>query len=479
MIRSAPDLSRSRRLRYLVFFLLYTMQGIPSGFALTATANLLIDRGLTEQAVANFAFIIGIPWTVKFLWGPLIDRFQGSRLGRRRRWVLIAQGCSLIATAPLLLVERPESQLLLLQSVFLVHSICAALQDASVDAMAISTTPESERGRTNALMRAGFQVGLGLGAAGLAVVLEHMGFRAAAIGQSLLLLGLTAATALFRERPGDALFPWSPRLVDVPNNTVNDPEPSEAVGSVGFVDDLPVGTDQTRDQPSNLTMMRLLVALVRGLFRLESILVFGTIAAGFAMLRAFERLFSNMMILQLGWDNAEVSQLTGLYGTLGALAVALGVGFISDRVGHLRMMLLSALTIASILLVFCLGSQVWSAPLVAPTALIVWKMLYPLLSASAIPLAMSLCRKPVEGSQFTAYTSMINLSEIGAIRLTGQARLSTTTPVIGAVMAIATLTIAGLVAVREAVQRDRDRSAKLKAGFPVEGYGRRSDPGDR
>ena len=53
-------LRESARLRYVTFFYLYVMQGIPAGFGLTAVYNYLIGAGLTAKAVGTFAAIVGL-----------------------------------------------------------------------------------------------------------------------------------------------------------------------------------------------------------------------------------------------------------------------------------------------------------------------------------------------------------------------------------------------------------------------------------
>jgi len=56
-----PVLKESRSLRYFSFFYLYVMQGIPSGFALTAVSNYLTAKGLSSYSVGSFVAIVGLP----------------------------------------------------------------------------------------------------------------------------------------------------------------------------------------------------------------------------------------------------------------------------------------------------------------------------------------------------------------------------------------------------------------------------------
>jgi len=90
---------------------------------------------------------------------------------------------------------------------FCLHSVFASIQDASVDAIAISVVPEAERGRVNAFMRGGFLLGSSLGAAALATMLHRYDFFWAACTQSAALLVFTILTFFIRLDHDDQLLP--------------------------------------------------------------------------------------------------------------------------------------------------------------------------------------------------------------------------------------------------------------------------------
>jgi PAT family beta-lactamase induction signal transducer AmpG len=235
MPSSSLTLSSSRPLRYVAFFYLYVMQGLPAGFALTAVANYLIAEGASAAAVGSFVAVVGLPWAVQFVWGPVIDRFQHSALGRRKPWVVLSQTVAFLASLGILTISDPVGQLGALSLAFFVHSIFASIQDASVDAMAIGITPENERGRVNAFMRGGMLTGVGLGAALFAYLIRAYGFFPAALAQSLLLLLFTAFTFFLRERPGDALLPARRMHRETPVQPDEAPAARSAVAVRGVV----------------------------------------------------------------------------------------------------------------------------------------------------------------------------------------------------------------------------------------------------
>lgn len=113
------SLKESAGLRYFTFFYLYIMQGIPSGFAFTAIANYLVGQNVSPQVVGSFIAIVGIPWIIQFVWGPVIDRYQYSIIGHRKHWVVLTQLVAVIASLSLLLVNDPVHQLSLMSILLL------------------------------------------------------------------------------------------------------------------------------------------------------------------------------------------------------------------------------------------------------------------------------------------------------------------------------------------------------------------------
>ncbi len=196
-------LSESSWLRYGTFFYLYFMQGVPSGFALTALVNYLTARGTSPEILGSFMSIIGIPWIIQLVWGPLIDRYRYSVVGHYKHWIVLTQLAAFGASLLLLIVDSPEQQVWLLAGLFFTHSLFASVQDASVDALAILATPPPEQGRVNAFMRGGLLLGISAGAAGLSIVLNNWGFRTAVLIQSGSLLFFTGMFFFTKLYPGD------------------------------------------------------------------------------------------------------------------------------------------------------------------------------------------------------------------------------------------------------------------------------------
>lgn len=408
-------LSQSRSLRYGVFFYLYIMQGIPSGFYLTALANYFTAEGIKPDVVGSFIAIIGLPWAFQFIWGPIIDRFQGSPMGRRKPWVNGAQLMTLLASTVLLFVPNPITYIHTLAWLFFVRSIFAAIQDASVDAMAITVIPEDERGRVNAFMRAGFLIGTGIGAAVFATILRQYGFHTAALVQ----VGCLATGALLmffvREQPGDRLLPGF--------FTRTEPVQPHPFGTAP-------ATEPARPEHD---FQWLFTELFRGLFARRSLLLFGSIVLAYVGDSIFLRGYNFHLIERLQWADTDVSVLTGTYGMLVATGVALTGGYIADRIGARRLLAIVLMIVALYLIGFNLMSASWVNRDVAKAGLVALYFMDPIVSAAAMPLLMSICRKGVEGSQFTTYMAFINLCDIAGTFFAGHALNYVSAPFLGLV----------------------------------------------
>ncbi|MBX9626647.1 MAG: MFS transporter [Gemmataceae bacterium] len=411
-------LSRSRPLRYAVFFYLYVMVWLPGGFSGTALYNYLTAGGATTADTGDFVALAGLPWAFQFVWGPVIDRFQRSAMGRRRPWVLGAQLLALAAFLGLLFVSDPRAEVGLLGLLFFVHGVCAAVQDTAVDALAISVVPDDERGRVTGFMRAGGLFGgLAVGAAGGAVLLEYVGFRPAVLTLAGVLLALTLLTLFVKERPGDALFPWS--------------RPAE---------------DRQAAPPPELSVPAIFARSFGGLVAPRSLVVFGGAAVAYLAANVSYRSYSNHLLRSAGWGHDDLSVLTGLLGAVVPMAVVLAGGALVDRVGHRRMLVSVMVLIGVFLTGFNLLAAEWGREGVGTGALVAWSVFDPLVSVTAMPLLMAICRRGVEGSQFTAYMALVNLTDVAGQFVTGRALEVVSPPAVGLCCGAAVLVMAAVVA---------------------------------
>lgn len=197
-----PNLLATRRGRLAAFFCLYITEGIPLGFAATAVATQLRRQGVGPAEIGAFVGSFYLPWAFKWAFGPFVDVFASDRFGRRRGWII---GTQLLLAATLLstvLLKLPE-QLGLFTIILLVHNSFGAMQDVAIDALAVNTLHENERGLANGLMFAGAAIGQAVGGAGVLYLAGFTGFQPTFFFVAAAILAVTLFVALpMREPPG-------------------------------------------------------------------------------------------------------------------------------------------------------------------------------------------------------------------------------------------------------------------------------------
>jgi PAT family beta-lactamase induction signal transducer AmpG len=153
-------LLRNRRL--LAVSLLGFSSGLP--LALTgATLQAWMASEKVDLSVIGMFSLVGLPYTLKFLWAPLLDRFAlptlGMGLGRRRSWIFITQ-IALIMAIVFLGFVKPSELPGMTALVALVVSFLSASQDIVIDAYRTDILSGPELGPGAALHIAGYRIGM-------------------------------------------------------------------------------------------------------------------------------------------------------------------------------------------------------------------------------------------------------------------------------------------------------------------------------
>ena len=121
---------RSRRLAAIL--ILGFASGLPLALTGQAMQAWLVVDGVSFATIGFFG-LVGVPYTFKFLWAPLMDRFEPPWLGRRRGWLVITQ-CSLALCLFIMSGLSPAQQPLLFAQWAVLLAFLSASQDIVVDA---------------------------------------------------------------------------------------------------------------------------------------------------------------------------------------------------------------------------------------------------------------------------------------------------------------------------------------------------------
>ncbi len=193
---SYAEVFRSRK----IFILL--LLGFASGLPLALTAGTL-QAWLTVESVdirtIGLFALVGQPYTYKFLWAPLMDRYTVPLLGRRRGWLVLTQ-LALLAAIAWMGTISPKDAPLLLAGLALTVAFLSASQDIVFDAFRSDILGPEERGAGAAVSVLGYRIAM-LVSGGLALIVADsvLGWTGTYWLMAVLMLVGVAATWRARE----------------------------------------------------------------------------------------------------------------------------------------------------------------------------------------------------------------------------------------------------------------------------------------
>jgi len=403
------NLSDRPLLRLITLCILYVAQGIPYGFVTVTFASYLAEQGKSVEAIGAIIALGTLPWTFKFLWGPILDRWGYPAMGRRRPWILFAQCGMTLTILAMAFVENPTENLVLIGWMVFVHNIFNSLQDVSVDALAVDLLEESERGKANGFMYGSKYIGTFLGGAFLSRMVVDGGLGIAFTIQIVMLAGIMLFPLFLRERDGEKLLPWSKGKSQL------------AV--------------EERLASSVIQLFRFLLRA----FTLRSTLLAG--AVGFTIFIAsgiLSPITKVLFIQDLGWERIEFTDIEGGYGIVLGLAGAIAGGFLADRFGAKRIAAIGSIVLAFSYATFGLASPDsgiipwfdWTNRPVVITYILAETWMASMISASLFAMYMTVSWPKVAATQFTAYMAILNMSTAFGLFMSGAINEAFSLPVI-------------------------------------------------
>lgn len=190
--------------------LICVFTGFASGLPLYLLFNLvpawLRTEGMSLKTISAFA-LIQFPYTWKFLWAPLLDRFGIlPAMGRRRSWMLVSQVVLLAAIAWLGRVS-PSEQLTLVVTLTVAIALASATLDIALDAFRREILPDEELGLGNAIHVNAYRIA-GLVPGSLSLILaDHLPWQQVFLITSLFVLPGMVMTLMVAEPKVAAIRP--------------------------------------------------------------------------------------------------------------------------------------------------------------------------------------------------------------------------------------------------------------------------------
>lgn len=172
----------------------YFAEGLPFSIVHQVSMELFTAMGASAEAVGLTA-LYGLPWNLKFLWSPLVDRY-----GTLRRWVV---GLQLALGIVVALIAWPAQRLDLATTAraLLFVAVLGATHDIAVDGFYLRTLGKADQAALSGLRVGAFRLATIAGKSGLVVLAGVLSWRASFFtgGAALLLLAVVHAAALPRD----------------------------------------------------------------------------------------------------------------------------------------------------------------------------------------------------------------------------------------------------------------------------------------
>jgi PAT family beta-lactamase induction signal transducer AmpG len=154
----SPSMMSNPGFRFLAVLVLGFASGLPLALSAAALQTWLTVDGIDIATIGFFA-LVGLPYTFKFLWAPLMDRFEPPIARRRQGWIIITQ-LAIAATLYGLSLTTPSEHIELVAFLALSLAFFSASQDVVIDAYRTDILLEEQRGLGSSLSVFGYRLAM-------------------------------------------------------------------------------------------------------------------------------------------------------------------------------------------------------------------------------------------------------------------------------------------------------------------------------
>ena len=370
-------LSNSRLNRRVGLSFLYFIQGIPQGLIYFSLLDWLASKGFSISDIAIVTSIASLPWTLKFVIGPFVDSYQISKMGKRKPWILaslILLGFIFLLLSQFISIQI--SPLLIGLSLSLII-LSTSILDVATDGLAIDILDKDERGISNGFMWGARTFGVSISALLSSILIRNYGLSQTFVFFGIILLASSVFIIFQKENFKDKILSFS--------------QPTKKEKTINLKKTL---YDLYQTSVTPLIFMLILFCLV------------SNISFGMHYV-SISNLYTNIA----GWDHETLTKIRSLGLYIGIFS-AVGGGYLSDKYSPYRIIILSQLIIALIMIsVFILNSQI-SNLYIGSSILILLSVMGSFVMSASLSLCMGLSIKAIAATQFAFLMSIRHFSRI-------------------------------------------------------------------
>jgi PAT family beta-lactamase induction signal transducer AmpG len=353
--------------KMLAIMLMAAASGYPNQLTESALQAWLKDSHVSNTTIGVMSYV-ALPYLLKFLWAPFVDRFPIPLLGRRRGWILVTQLLLAVAIA-LFAVQNPSVALLPVAICAVAIVFLSATQDIAVDAYRTDVSLPSERGPAAAATNLGYRTAAWFASAVALLIADYFGWRPA----FLILAGVMT------------LFCISTWLAPEPP-TVQQP-------------------------PRSLT--ETVVIPLKELLAGPGAVALLCVVAVFKIGDAFAMKFFTAFMLDMQFSKTEVAVVVKPLFTGGALLGSVVGGILMVRLGLLRSMLIFGVAQAVTNLMYCALAAVGKSYPLMIAAVLIEHVAGAMGNIALVALIMALCDVRYSAFQYALMSSIALLPRYG------------------------------------------------------------------
>lgn len=354
--------SKGKVLSLCTFFFLYIAQSIPSSF-LTTALQVMMREAQFSLSTIGLLQLVKLPWIVKFLWSPLVDRHCVTLADYKRCIISSELVYALILLAVGFMHIQTDLYLIL---ILVILSLCAsATQDIATDALAVLSFSKRDHSLVNSMQSMGSFGGALIGGGVLLMILHTWGWRVVIICLALFVL-LALLPLLFNHQL--KITPKEPK------------------------------------QRARLSDFALFFTQGKKIWKQIGFLIlyYTSIIGILSMLRPW--------LVDCGYTMKEIGMLSGIIGTSMAFVASFGAGWLVRNIGCHKARILFAVFILFTTLYFLSLSWTGVNTITLVIGIILLWSSYGMATIVVYTTSMQCVRKGREGTDFTVQTVLTHLS---------------------------------------------------------------------
>lgn len=360
--------------RVLLVLILGFASGLPLLLTFSTLSAWLATAGIKRATIGAFA-LVGTPYSLKFLWSPLIDRLPPPLpIGRRRGWGVSIQ-IALIAATIALGTCNPQRHIGAMAALALLVAFLSASQDVVIDAWRVEILPTEFQGPGAGAIQTGYRIAMLVSGAGALIIAQRAGWFAAYTTMAALLVS------------GLLVFLFGPEPREVSGRH------AEAAGWAAVRRWFATAIGGPFADFALRPMWPLIIVAI----------------VGYKLGEAMAGVMATPLYISLGFSLTEIAAMSKLVGFFATVAGALIGGVVAARFGILRSLLLCGILQSAGNLFYVLQAIVGHKIFYLALCVIAENLTGAMAGAALIAYLSSLCSPGFTATQYALLSSLASV----------------------------------------------------------------------